>query len=1010
MKKLLIAGFALIVFTLAVPCLRAQGLDVYGGSVDLQCPNGATGHFYAQEVGNRWWLCDPNGNVYWAASVFSVYEPSIAPTKYGSDFNWGALQTARLKSWGFNTIDTGDGTSGLVLPLTSEPEWPGNHLQPNPMPVMLFYNDLSSYPARGPFAYCSGANLDQTKPFGGGDDPTYWNYSTYPDITIDDPFDPCFTVYSYDSLATIGGLSGYETSPWTLGVEWGEGDYLRGTGAGPSAQDGPTGALNTSPGFATVTPDNNNANLGIAVLLASPWETYNSDWGTLAKRTREVYVKQEMVNWLEGDGQVSFGFPSSSASSSGTVTMTFNSAIPMPYAVGDKINVQACSDANFNGSGLAVLTVSSFTLTYTEPTSDTVSGVNYCVVSMTGAAITGATLSSGTETVTMAVNPYKTGDIVTVAGVSPAAFNTTAGTGCGVTAYSSTTFTCTNGSGSATYASGGMASSGPGYTLANLNTAWGSNYTTWGTTGTNYVDTISTSGSPNDCNRTTWACIGTLSHIPDLYSIWIKDNGTPIAGVGTGNGLDQSFAYLSGDLSIGPYCTPTGNVVVDSSGNVTVTCTQNPVPFSVGTIVSTYFLNDKNYNNTAAPVTAVSGNTFTYVSVKIPATFPTSSIDIATGEAINFSNGAFGVQFPSYQMTTATASAGVVSQSYSISQPPLSVGQTVTVASCADSSFNTAAGANVTLTRVVGVIEYDQSGTGASTSGCVLWPYPITSTDTLTVDYYSGGFAHGTGFLDEAGQHSWVGTDFQSLVQTAGVPTNAFQNDMNDFIYHFVSNWLNVARSVSKIQFPNIMFLGMNEAGGSWCDPPRVPVLRAIGQYVDFAPMGGVACNDPGDQAKLDYAMKYMGNMPIMTWTGVVASADNSVAPLLPALSASQIGANQAARGALYTQQIEEYLNLKVDAGNGAASGQYPFVGLHFWEGGADDHNQGDWGFSTYPNDNPYDGHSGVQAIGTDQWGYPTGGETSNYGNSLSAISSANRLWLNLIPRKQTSGAVGGTQ
>ena len=36
--------------------------DQYGGWTSVQCPNGATTHFYTQKVNNRWWICTPAGN------------------------------------------------------------------------------------------------------------------------------------------------------------------------------------------------------------------------------------------------------------------------------------------------------------------------------------------------------------------------------------------------------------------------------------------------------------------------------------------------------------------------------------------------------------------------------------------------------------------------------------------------------------------------------------------------------------------------------------------------------------------------------------------------------------------------------------------------------------------------------------------------------------------------------------------------------------------------------------
>ncbi|MGH9439859.1 MAG: hypothetical protein ACRD22_18770, partial [Terriglobia bacterium] len=141
------------------------------------------------------------------------------------------------------------------------------------------------------------------------------------------------------------------------------------------------------------------------------------------------------------------------------------------------------------------------------------------------------------------------------------------------------------------------------------------------------------------------------------------------------------------------------------------------------------------------------------------------------------------------------------------------------------------------------------------------------------------------------------------------------------------------------------------------------------------------------------------GNIAILQWSAIAAGADSSVSwGGVPSLAPNFTQPTQAARGAEYAKYVQELLNFKVDAGNGAASGQYPLVGLQLWDGGADDPT-GNWGLTTGPNDNAYDGYADRQAIGTDAWGYPTGGETGNYGNFLGPVSNANRLWLGLIPR-----------
>jgi hypothetical protein len=96
-------------------CLLAQRLDKYGGSMDLQCSGGAANRFYTEKIGDRWWLCTPEGNAFWLKGVYAVapgstsVHPALdvsqnarALAKYGNNFVWGVETMRRMKSIGFN--------------------------------------------------------------------------------------------------------------------------------------------------------------------------------------------------------------------------------------------------------------------------------------------------------------------------------------------------------------------------------------------------------------------------------------------------------------------------------------------------------------------------------------------------------------------------------------------------------------------------------------------------------------------------------------------------------------------------------------------------------------------------------------------------------------------------------------------------------------------------------------------------------------------------------------------
>lgn len=89
--------------------------DNYGGFQSLHAK--ATGFFHVEEVYGRFWLVDPEGNLFISKGVnhvnfLSDYAPSLGyhpynryvSEKYGSAERWAEETLARLRKWGFNTI------------------------------------------------------------------------------------------------------------------------------------------------------------------------------------------------------------------------------------------------------------------------------------------------------------------------------------------------------------------------------------------------------------------------------------------------------------------------------------------------------------------------------------------------------------------------------------------------------------------------------------------------------------------------------------------------------------------------------------------------------------------------------------------------------------------------------------------------------------------------------------------------------------------------------------------
>ena len=81
-------------------------LGSYGGRSDRQAK--ATGFFYPKKVGDRWWLVDPDGNLFIHTAIVSVYtgqsdfSRKITLEHFGSEEKWARFSAKLLSDYGFN--------------------------------------------------------------------------------------------------------------------------------------------------------------------------------------------------------------------------------------------------------------------------------------------------------------------------------------------------------------------------------------------------------------------------------------------------------------------------------------------------------------------------------------------------------------------------------------------------------------------------------------------------------------------------------------------------------------------------------------------------------------------------------------------------------------------------------------------------------------------------------------------------------------------------------------------
>ncbi|MDF7807977.1 hypothetical protein P4E94_11050 [Pontiellaceae bacterium B12219] len=102
---------------------NAVEMDQYGGRVDMQTE--ATGFFYPKKIDGRWWLVDPDGNLFIHKAIAGVYaglnDYSRGTTLrvFGSEENWADFSADLLQKYGFNGC--GGWSEALLLRETDHP-------------------------------------------------------------------------------------------------------------------------------------------------------------------------------------------------------------------------------------------------------------------------------------------------------------------------------------------------------------------------------------------------------------------------------------------------------------------------------------------------------------------------------------------------------------------------------------------------------------------------------------------------------------------------------------------------------------------------------------------------------------------------------------------------------------------------------------------------------------------------------------------------------------------------
>jgi hypothetical protein len=282
-RKLLGLTIFILLFTLP---LCAQALDQYGGRTDIPCT--PTGWFHTQKIGNRWWLCTPLGNVFYAQMMNGVIAQDSTTTakiasKYGSTPTWTIAANTQIKSWNFNSLTTGSYLYNF--PIGTDASFPldssGIRSQPVKMPFTLQVR-----PALYAMHNSNGWLPNPVKNMLYVHSPFFTGYASPNGIA--DYYDSGVATWLQTELVpgndfTITTFNNSPYKNYIIGFFSDDSDETNGFGSGPD--------------FPTTPPGKNNYNLGMQVAAMSPLDTANSSFAYVYTNT-QIYSKLTLRNNL----------------------------------------------------------------------------------------------------------------------------------------------------------------------------------------------------------------------------------------------------------------------------------------------------------------------------------------------------------------------------------------------------------------------------------------------------------------------------------------------------------------------------------------------------------------------------------------------------------------------------------------------------------------------------------------------------------------------------------------
>lgn len=568
--------------------------------------------------------------------------------------------------------------------------------------------------------------------------------------------------------------------------------------------------------------------------------------------------------------------------------------------------------------------------------------------------------------------------------------------------------------------------------ISAMNAAWGSSYTTFGSTGTQVTNELVGTG-----NGSTKVFTFTLAHgMVSPFSVAVKVTGSQIAGdcPWTHDGGDGNAPCNIAGTTARPYnCSVdgncNGNLMGDSSSPLDV---GTSAPWSVPTQLS----------SVDAPGSGLPQATYYFQTVWVDASgnpvsppSPMRALNFSTGEprvSVSADNGASdrparatGVNiYVGCQMITGTGIKNCANNAAGFPPPTLQAANVP----YPSGSWTEALTGLVVGAALPGPLSHIDYHSGSATLTFLTAP---ASGAAITVSYVYGGWPFGTGFLDEDGRNTaWVGTNpicqlprlgstpgsqsygCSSSVDSSHAIIDANPNyaaDVDLWSKDWSQNYFHLNKVALNAAAPGMLFGGA-DTQGDWGAGARRRTLEGAANDVDVlfwlwpASQPSVA----SQTAALNYVTQYFGDKPMQNFLTIHAQPDSDLATYTFEGSTGTLATpTQPARAALYYDIINRELTTL------SYNGTYQWIGMSWWSLYSFGHQKENinWGVMTIKGNafNAHDGASGSVTCSAPLASFTCGGEVEGpmpYGDLFSGptgVIAAHNLW-----KTFASGGGGG--